>query len=63
MTLRKVMLSLGVLGMAFSATVGVAGWLGLDTLGRDMDAATTATTATRAITLGDMMHDALRGDV
>ncbi|TAK85296.1 MAG: methyl-accepting chemotaxis protein [Aquabacterium sp.] len=52
-----------MLGVTFSAAVGTAGWWGARALGEHMDAAVIATQATQAATMGDMMHDALRGDV
>ena len=63
MRMKQVLLGLGVLGMVFSAAVGTAGWLGVHTLGERMDESVIATQATQAATMGDMMHDALRGDV
>jgi methyl-accepting chemotaxis protein len=57
------LLSLGLLGVGLTATVGTVGWWGLQALGASMDETVLATQATREITLGDMMHDALRGDV
>jgi methyl-accepting chemotaxis protein len=63
MTMRHTLLSLGLLGVFFTATVGGVGWWGLHELSTSMDATVTATQATQAATMGDMMHDALRGDV
>lgn len=63
MKMRQVLLGLGGLGMMFSAAVGTAGWLGAHALGERMNESVVATQATQAATMGDMMHDALRGDV
>jgi len=63
MKTRHLLLSLGLLGVGLTATVGAVGWWGLQALGASMDETVVATEATQAITLGDMMHDALRGDV
>ncbi|HEX5355341.1 MAG TPA: methyl-accepting chemotaxis protein [Aquabacterium sp.] len=61
--MRQILLGLGMLGVSFSAAVGTAGWWGAHALGEHMDEAVIATQATQAATMGDMMHDALRGDV
>ncbi|RTL32080.1 MAG: methyl-accepting chemotaxis protein [Burkholderiales bacterium] len=63
MKMKQVLLGLGVLSALLSAAVGGTGWWGLNTLGRDMDESVMATHATQTATMGDMMHDALRGDV
>lgn len=63
MKMRQVLLGLGVLGAMCSATVGTAGWWGVRALGLQMDESVVATHATEEATMGDMMHDALRGDV
>ena len=63
MKTRHLLLSLGLLGVGLTATVGTVGWWGLQALGARMDETVVATQATQEITLGDMMHDALRGDV
>jgi methyl-accepting chemotaxis protein len=63
MKTRHLLLSLGLLGVGLTATVGTVGWWGLQALGASMDETVVATKATQEITLGDMMHDALRGDV
>jgi len=63
MKMRHTLLSLGLLGASFTATVGGVGWWGLQALSLTMDDTVIATQATQAATMGDMMHDALRGDV
>jgi methyl-accepting chemotaxis protein len=63
MKIRHILLGLGLLGFAFTMVVGTVGWLGIRTLGSSMDASVVATEATQDATMGDMMHDALRGDV
>ncbi len=63
MKMRSVMLSLGALSACFTIAVGTVGWGGLRTLGHSMDDSVVATQATQHATLGDMMHDAIRGDV
>jgi methyl-accepting chemotaxis protein len=63
MKTRHLLLSLGLIGVGLTATVGTVGWWGLQALGASMDETVVATQATQSITLGDMMHDALRGDV
>jgi len=63
MKMRHILLSLGVLGVVFTSTVGGVGWWGLQSLGASMDNTVTDTQATQAATMGDMMHEGLRGDV
>jgi methyl-accepting chemotaxis protein len=63
MRMRHILLSLGMAGVAFTAMVGSVGWWGLQTLGNSMDDTVVATQATQYATLGDMMHEGLRGDV
>jgi methyl-accepting chemotaxis protein len=63
MKTRHLLLSMGLLGGCLTATVGAVGWWGLQALGASMDETVVATQATQEATLGDMMHDALRGDV
>ena len=63
MTLRHLLLSLGALGLSMTSAVGVVGCWGLSAVGHTMDEAVVATQATQHATMGDMAHDALRGDV
>jgi methyl-accepting chemotaxis protein len=63
MNMRSVMLSLGALSACFTIAVGAVGWAGLRTLGAHMDDSVVATRATEHATLGDMMHEGVRGDV
>ncbi len=63
MKIRHILLGLGTAGVLFTATVGGVGWWGLTALGHRMDDSVIDTQATQNVTLGDMMHDALRGDV
>jgi methyl-accepting chemotaxis protein len=63
MTLRHLLLSLAALSLGITTTVGAVGGWGLSALGHAMDDSVEATEATQNATMGDMAHDALRGDV
>jgi methyl-accepting chemotaxis protein len=63
MKIRHTLMALGLLGVAFTVVMGGVGWSGLHALGRTMDESVASTQATQEATMGDMMHDALRGDV
>ncbi|WP_165456715.1 methyl-accepting chemotaxis protein [Aquabacterium lacunae] len=63
MTLRHLLLSLAALSLGITTTVGAVGGWGLNALGHAMDDNVVATEATQNATMGDMAHDALRGDV
>ena len=63
MRIKHTLLGMGLLGAALTVIVGTAGWWGLHALGRDIDETVVATQGTQAATMGDMAHDALRGDV
>ncbi|MEY4428275.1 MAG: hypothetical protein RLZZ182_964 [Pseudomonadota bacterium] len=63
MTLRHLLLSLAALSVGITTTVGAVGGWGLSALGHAMDDTVVATEATQNATMGDMAHDALRGDV
>jgi methyl-accepting chemotaxis protein len=63
MKIRSIILGLGLLGAGLTALVGGIGFGGLRWIGIGMDQAVVATRATQSATLGDMMHEGLRGDV
>ena len=63
MKTRHIILGLGLLGAALTAVVGGIGLGGLRWVGQAVQASTTANQATQSATLGDMMHEGLRGDV
>ena len=63
MKMRHVLLSFGMAGAVFTGIVGAVGGISLRSLGQSMDNTVAATQATQYATLGDMMHEGLRGDV
>src|SRR5574343_2029580 len=63
MKTRHIILGLGLLGAALTAVVGGIGYGGLYWVGRGLEDSAHAAQATEAATLGDMMHEGLRGDV
>jgi methyl-accepting chemotaxis protein len=63
MKTRHIILGLGLLGAALTAVVGGIGLGGLRWVGQAVQASTTANQATQSATMGDMMHEGLRGDV
>ena len=63
MKTRHIILGLGLMGAALTAVVGAIGWGALDRVGAAVERSTVANNATQEATLGDMMHEGLRGDV
>ncbi len=63
MRTRHILLGLGALGVAATALVGTLATVAFVRLGQLMDESVVATHATQETNMGDMMHDALRGDV
>jgi methyl-accepting chemotaxis protein len=63
MTIGKRLCALTVTGLALLSAAGLSGYVGSRNIGSGMARMTEATAALRNHMEGDMMHDALRGDV
>lgn len=63
MKTRNLLLGLGLAGTALTIVVGAIGVGGMRWIGAGMDQTAQVAQATQAVTLGDMAHDAVRGDV
>jgi methyl-accepting chemotaxis protein len=63
LSLRQKFIALGALTLLFSFGTGIVGYWGISSLSRGIDELLVANQALRNHLEGDMMHDALRGDV
>ena len=63
MRMRHILFSFGMTGVVFTAIVGAIGSWGVHALGEGLEDTVHATEATQFATLGDMMHEGIRGDV
>lgn len=63
LTLRFQLIALGAVNLAILGTMALVAWLGVRTVTHSIDSMQERTSLVRASAEGDMMHDAIRGDV